>query len=931
MPNIRMFVPPVLTVIAGILVWVMVVERYQHLSDAKTLSDTQNYASTLSVALESELQKRFAVFSGFGRFVDYNLNDVGNVMDERMESRLSEFVRPQIQVTSGFRNFSVAPQGVQTWVFPLLGNEKSLGRDLLNDPRPIVRADVRRAIDTGKLVLSGPYQLPHGGLGLVARQAVFVGDEFWGLVAMVIDLPAIFEATGVDRKTSRYSVGLRSGDGNFLWGDKRAFSERSVMALITLPGGAWHLDVVPKLNPVKGLSFEALGFGFSFGAFILAMAAIVYFLANRQIFLENAIEKKNYEARATVRRFKDYAKSSSDWFWEMDEQLCFTYISQNKNKLSDYDPNVYLGKTREDTAAEDVDNDKWKRHADDLAQHRPFRNFNFNLKISETAHVMARVSGMPVFDQNGKFCGYRGTGTDITELKMAEAALLASEEQFRSAFENIAIANIIINEKGTIEIFNFAARDMFGYSAAEVIGQNINTLMPEPDQTKHDGYIRKYLSTGETSLIGQIREVTGLRKNGEEFQMHLAVGEMVIRDTRYFVGSISDLTEMKTLEAHLRQSQRMEAVGQLTGGIAHDFNNILGVMIGNAEMLSVGSEVGEKAKNHVEAIIQAIERASSLTNRLLSFSRQQKLSPVATDVSGLISNLEEMLTRTLGETIDLRAVRTSGLWPATIDPHQFENALINLTINARDAMPQGGKLTIETSNVTLDEDYSKKNGDIAVGDYVMVGVSDTGTGMTLEVQEKVFEPFFTTKDIGSGSGLGLSMVYGFVKQSSGHISVYSEPGHGTTFRLYMPRAEGVGSFEGIVVTAPIITQGSGRVLVVEDDAGLREIAVTILGGQGYDVVEAERGDVAINHLKSAVTFDLLFTDMVLPGGLNGVDIASEAVRLQPDIKVLYTSGYAENSIIHDGKLALGQTLLTKPYRRVELLEKIRAVLEPGEY
>jgi CheY-like chemotaxis protein len=352
-------------------------------------------------------------------------------------------------------------------------------------------------------------------------------------------------------------------------------------------------------------------------------------------------------------------------------------------------------------------------------------------------------------------------------------------------------------------------------------------------------------------------------------------------------------------------------------------------LIGYAELLKIGDREGEEANRSIEAIIAAIDRGSSLTARLLAFSRKSTLSPAATDVSDVVGGLYNMLQRSLGETVELRIESAPDLWPAMIDPHQFENALVNLTINARDAMPQGGTLTIETSNVALDKAYADRHEEVTPGEYVLVAVSDTGTGMPSAVLEQVFDPFFTTKDVGKGSGLGLSMVYGFAKQSGGHVAIYSEVDHGTTVQLYMPRAHESAAESRAEDDAVEIAGGSERILVVEDDPNVRNIPVRIFRAHGYDVVEAVNGADAVEQLEKGQPFDLLFTDVVLPDGMNGVEIAEEARRLQPGIKVLYTTGYAENAVVHSGQLDPGVTLVNKPYRRTELLKTARAVLDGG--
>ncbi len=399
-------------------------------------------------------------------------------------------------------------------------------------------------------------------------------------------------------------------------------------------------------------------------------------------------------------------------------------------------------------------------------------------------------------------------------------------------------------------------------------------------------------------------------------------------------GTIQDINTRKLAELNYEverqkgaQNAKLASLGQLTGGVAHDFNNLLAVMIGSAEMLLLKESENDNSRKHIDEIIHAVDRASSLTSRLLAFSRQQVLTPVSCDVSDHIENLVEMLQRTLGETIDLKFVHTPDLWPALIDPHQFEDALVNLALNARDAMPEGGALTIEAVNVTLDNTYVKQYEEVLPGEYVKVAVSDNGVGMTPEVSAKVFEPFYTTKEVGQGSGLGLSMVFGFAKQSDGHVTIYSEVGHGTTVNLYMPSTNKSAVSGNLTNDEKTEASGSERILVVEDDENVRRITVSILTDQGYEIVSAVDGNEAIEHLKGDTVFGLLFTDVILPGGLNGVDIAKQAEQLQPNIKVLYTTGYAENSILHSGRLDRSVTLLNKPYRRAELLEQVRLVLD----
>jgi PAS domain S-box-containing protein len=389
-------------------------------------------------------------------------------------------------------------------------------------------------------------------------------------------------------------------------------------------------------------------------------------------------------------------------------------------------------------------------------------------------------------------------------------------------------------------------------------------------------------------------------------------------------------------EELLRQAQKMEAVGQLTGGIAHDFNNLLTIVIGGLDM--VGRQIpalgataaAERIARAKDMALQGVQRAVTLTNRLLAFSRQQPLAPKPIDANKLVSVTCEFLRRTLGETVSLETALAAGLWRAHADPHQLENALINLTLNARDAMPEGGKVTIETANCYLDESYvSSIPEPVDVGQYVMIAVADTGTGMDPITVERAFEPFFTTKEVGRGTGLGLSQVYGFVRQSAGHVKVYSELDEGTTVKIYLPRY--VGAEEHVEDAeqsqAANGAIGTETILVVEDDDALRSYTVETLAELGYRVLPATNGAAALEILDSGNDIDLLFTDVVMPGGLNGRQLADEAVRRRPGLKVLFTTGYTRNAIVHHGRLDPGVEMVGKPFSSDELIRKVRAILD----
>jgi signal transduction histidine kinase len=402
--------------------------------------------------------------------------------------------------------------------------------------------------------------------------------------------------------------------------------------------------------------------------------------------------------------------------------------------------------------------------------------------------------------------------------------------------------------------------------------------------------------------------------------------EEEVRQRRKAEAMVKRFQEIEATESQVRQAQKMEAIGQLTGGVAHDFNNILTVITGTIEIL------GEAVKDrpHLAQITNmmgaAAARGADLTQHLLAFARRQPLQPRSVDVNALVIDAARLLRPTLGEQIEIESMLAHDSAPALIDPSQLSTAILNLALNARDAMPDGGKLTLETKNVVLDENYAAMNSEVNPGKYVLIAVSDSGMGIPAGLLDKVFEPFFTTKDIGRGSGLGLSMVYGFVKQSNGHIRIYSEEGHGTTVKLYLPQAAGVADALPGEAGISEIERGDESILIVEDDALVREYVVAQISRLGYDTLAASNGAEALAIINGPERIDLLFTDVIMPGSINGRQLAIEAQKRRPELKVLFTSGYTENAIVHHGRLDAGVLLLPKPYISSDLARLIRTAL-----
>ncbi|WP_375755703.1 PAS domain-containing protein [Corallococcus exercitus] len=513
----------------------------------------------------------------------------------------------------------------------------------------------------------------------------------------------------------------------------------------------------------------------------------------------------------------------------------------------------------------------------------------------------------------------------LSELKQANETLeqrVAQRTRERDRVWNVSQDLLVVGSlsEGKFLSVNPAWTRMLGWTEEELLGRTSQWLERPDDYAR----TREEVSRLEGGQPTQNFESAYRCKHGG--YRRIAWTAVPVPEDGVLYASGRDVTEQRQAEDQLRQAQKMEAVGKLTGGVAHDFNNLLQVVGGNLQLLQRDVAGNERGLQRVRSALGAVERGARLSRQLLAFSRRQPLEPRSLSLARLLRGMDDLLRRALGEDVEVETVISGGLWNTLADPHQLENVILNLAINARDAMRGSGKLTLELSNASLDDHYAQAHPDVLAGSYVLLAVSDTGGGMTPEVLERAFEPFFTTKQEGRGTGLGLSMVYGFVKQSGGHVKLYSEPGHGTTVKVYLPRAFQPEAPVTEVVTGPV-EGGRETLLAVEDDADVRATVVELLTELGYRVLRAVDGQSALSILKSGVTVDLLFTDVVMPGPVRSPELARQAKALQPDIEVLFTSGYTENAIVHGGRLDPGVNLLSKPYRREDLARKVRTLLD----
>ena len=522
----------------------------------------------------------------------------------------------------------------------------------------------------------------------------------------------------------------------------------------------------------------------------------------------------------------------------------------------------------------------------------------------------------------------RGAERMLAQFQETQRALRESMARLTAVVETAVDGFILIDSRGRILLFNPACERLFGYRADEVFQENVKLLMPRTYSLHHDDYLRNFLQSGERKIIGIGREVVGRRKDGSTFPMDLSVGEAKQDGESIFVGIIHDLTERKLTERQLQQAQKMEMVGQLSGGIAHDFNNLLTVIVGNAEHLSEQLKSRLDLRQLADDICQAGERGAELARRLLAFSRRQLLRPRAIDCHELIASTCKLLKRTLRENIEVTTAFNIDAIFAFADSSQLESAVLNLALNAQDAMAAGGRLTISTGIASLDDDDQGVHPDIESGEYAMIAVTDNGEGMTPDVAARAFEPFFTTKEVGKGSGLGLSMVYGFVKQSNGHVSIYSEPGLGTTVRIYLPNVTPNASRSSSQPAADeeALPRGNETILVVEDDPFVRSSVILKVESLGYKVVLAVDGREAVMKLRTNPEIDMLFTDIVMPGGMSGWEVAELAQQMRPGLPTVFTSGYALEALVDQGRAPIKSIVLTKPYRKAELAHRLREAL-----
>ncbi|WP_162925657.1 hybrid sensor histidine kinase/response regulator [Isoalcanivorax indicus] len=640
--------------------------------------------------------------------------------------------------------------------------------------------------------------------------------------------------------------------------------------------------------------------------------------------------RRSMSDRNRLRHFEAQAESLPVHVWSADGQGRIVHVGQRMAALTGHSVRYIADHWLEMVHPDDREQvaQAWQRA---VARGTPY-HMEFRLRRADGRYEWHLNEASPVFNERGEVERWFGSSTDVTHVQM----LRHNTEQLRLLRSAVARVNDIIlildggpvtEDSPRIVFANEAHERLSGLRNDQVVGRSPWETRGPPGQAEKLAAIRRAMAAGEsvrTQLLAYVHD-------GSELTLDVDV--VPVRDSdgvlTHWVVVARDVTEQAQIYRQLQNAQRLEAVGRLTGGIAHDFNNLLTVVLGNADLLGSVPGISAEARELIAVIQSAAERGSALTQRLLAFARRQALSPQVINVAQLVNPMAPILRSSLTDRSHLDIHVADETWPLCVDPAQLESALLNLALNAADAMPDGGRFSIDVSNVVLDADYALTHPEVKPGDYVCLAVADTGTGMPTSIQDRIFEPFFTTKAQGKGSGLGLSMVFGFIKQSGGHVSVDSAPGHGTRFRLYLPRATGEQARQAAPVARAPASGMTARVLVVEDDTSIRMLSVRYLRSAGYAVQEAASADEALVRIENGLVPDLLFTDIIMPGRHSGLTLAQACRSRWPRLPVLFTSGYAEADDAPDMAMEQIGPLLPKPFRREALLEQVAALLSAG--
>ena len=813
------------------------------------------------------------------------------------------------------------------YIFPLEGNEQALGLSLMSRPAASI---VERAIRTRQTQVGEPVTTVQGSLSIVIRAPLFAGERYLGLAGVVVDIGPLLESV-FGGLAPNYGVQLKDRDGRILWSNGTA-TETATESAFPDASGASNLSfgqAVPEIRPHIDLLALIWGLG---TALLISVLISIDLLFRRMQGLSAAVTEQTSALAESEARYRTLVETTDDAI-----------------VLADLDYNVLFGnrafyRGQGFEGPTDTDFDAFARlHPDDKAEifekmatlHEKgtiAAEYRVRHKDGHWVHRRARINLLR--DERGEPQSIMLIAHDITDRLRHEKELADTRDLLESVFASLGAAILVIDPSNrNIVLCNPAVEDVFGYKPDELTGRSTEILYAD-----RDAYER-FATLGEPVLAqhGYFRtEFEMRRRDGETVYTENTVMSLADKDhwnSQLVVSVVRDITDQKVLQAERNaleeqylRAQKMEAVGQLTAGIAHDFNNLLMAITGNAQMMQMTMSEDDPLYAQTESILEAGLRAAELIRQLLVFSRKDVVRPQAVDFNDVIGKTGEMLKRVIGEDIEFVLDLASGLWPVRADPGQLDQVVVNLAVNARDAMPKGGRLTVVTRNVVLDEASVERRLDQQPGEYVLLRVSDTGMGMSEEVRARIFEPFFTTKEPGHGTGLGLATVYGIVQRSGGHVTVHSEAAKGTSFEVYFPRADEALQVSPEDPARQALELAQGTILLVEDEAAVRELARDVLRKQGYTVLEAENGQHALQVLDDhGGPVDLLLTDVIMPG-ITGKELAETILRRYPTVRVIYMSGYSYDVISKQELLEPGIHLLQKPFSVYDLVKKAQEVL-----
>lgn len=819
------------------------------------------------------------------------------------------------------------PNHVIRYIFPLEGNEQALGLNLMSRPAAGI---VERAVRTRQTQVGEPVTTVQGSLSIVIRAPLFEGERYLGLAGVVVDIGPLLENV-FHGLAPNYGVQLKDTDGRILWRNGTE-SEAATESAFPVGDGAWSLSLGQAV-PERGPRIDLLALIWGLGAALLVSVLIsINLLFRRMQGLSAAVRERTSALAESEARYRTLVETTDDAIVLAD--LDYNLLFGNRA--------FYRGLGFEGPG--DADFDAFARlHPEDKAEtlekvatlHETgtiTAEYRVRHKDGHWLHRRARINLLR--DERGEPQSFMLISHDITDRLRDEKELADTRDLLESVFASLGAAILVIDlSNRKIVLCNPAVEDVFGYTPDELTGRSTEILY-----TNQAAYER-FATLGEPALAqrGYFRtEFEMLHRDGETVYTENTVLSLADKEnwnSQLVVSVIRDITDQKLLQAERNaleeqylRAQKMEAVGQLTAGIAHDFNNLLMAITGNAQMMQMTMSEDDPLYAQTESILEAGLRAAELIRQLLVFSRKDVVRPQVVDFNDIIGKTGEMLKRVIGEDIEFVLDLASGLWPVRADPGQLDQVVVNLAVNARDAMPTGGRLTVTTLNVVLDEASVERRLEQQPGEYVLLRVSDSGMGMSKEVQARIFEPFFTTKEPGRGTGLGLATVYGIVQRSGGHVTVHSAAGKGSSFEVYFPRADETLQVSPEDPARPALEPVQGTILLVEDEAAVRELARDVLRKQGYTVLEAENGQHALQVLDDhGGPVDLLLTDVIMPG-ITGKELAKNILRRYPTVRIIYMSGYSYDVISKQELLEPGIHLLQKPFSVYDLVKKAQEVL-----